>query len=303
MLAAGSNKLVQAILQTITYVDGFDFPLTRAEIHRYLASESATPAEVNTALATSPLLAQTLHREDDYFMLRERSSLVGTRQKRLQLARQAWPQAIAFGAQMARLPFARMVAVTGSLAVDNVSGDFDIDFLIVTEDKSVWLCRAFAVMLVRLAGLRGIELCPNYFISENALTFQERNLYTAHEVAQMVPLHGLQIYADLRQQNPWTFDFLPNAVDAPQPEGLKAIDRRQIGALSRRTQMAAEDLLRSPAGRWLEKWEMERKIRKLALQGQWRESQFSSSCCKGHFHHHQSQAMDSYESRLLKDLT
>ncbi len=303
MLATGSNNLERAILQTVTYVDGFDFPLTRPEIHRYLAYEGATLEEVDAALATSPLLAQSLYREGDYFMLRERPDLVGTRQKRLRLARQTWPQAVAFAAQMARLPFARMVAVTGSLAVDNVSGQFDIDFLIVTEDDSVWLCRAFAVMLVRLAGLRGVELCPNYFISESALTFQERNLYTAHEVTQMVPLHGHDVYAELRRQNQWTLDFLPNAVDAPRPEGLNAVDRHQAGALSRHAQRAAESLLRTPAGRRLEKWEMERKINKLTLQGQWLESQFTSNCCKGHFHLHQSEALESYESRLLQDPT
>lgn len=303
MSAVGSNKLEQAILQTVTYVDGFDFPLTSAEIHRYLAHENATQVEVSSTLDSSPFLARTLHREDGYFMLSERASLVGTRKQRLEVARQAWPQAVAFGSQMARLPFARMVAVTGSLAVDNVAEGFDIDFFIVTEDDSVWLCRAFAIALVRMAGLRGVDLCPNYFVGESALTFHERNMYTAHEVTQMVPLHGHRIYEELRRQNEWTCDFLPNAIGPPKPDGLAAVQAPQPGWFSRRMQLEAESLLRSPAGRWLEKWEMERKIRKLALQGQWNESLFTSSCCKGHFHDHQSEALDSYESRLLHDAT
>lgn len=303
MLATGSDKLEQAILRTVTYVDGYDFPLTLAEIHRYLAHERATVEEVDAALATSPLLGDALFRDNNYYMLRQRTKLAAIRQTRLQNARSVWPQAIAFAAQMARLPFARMVAITGSLAVDNVTGDFDIDFLIVTEDDSVWLCRAFAVALVRLAALRGVELCPNYFVSESALAFPERNMYTAHEVTQMVPLHGLDVYAELRRQNDWTVDFLPNAAGPPQPVGMQALDPRQLGRATRGVKRAAETLLRTAPGRQLERWEMERKIKKLATEGQWQESYFSSSCCKGHFHHHQSEAIASYNARLLKDLT
>jgi hypothetical protein len=71
--------------------------------------------------------------------------------------------------------------------MDNESGR-DLDFLVVTLPGRLWLCRGMAMLLVRLARRLGDELCPNYFITTQALAFPSQDLYSAHELVQMAPL-------------------------------------------------------------------------------------------------------------------
>jgi hypothetical protein len=182
-----------AIMRTLAYADMFDYPLRPAEVHRYLVAEAASLQRVDQALRDSRLLRELTSQVDDYYALRGRTSLVRLRQERQQVSGGLWPRAARYGRLMAGLPFVRMVAVTGALAVNNVDRRVDLDYLVVTEPGRLWLCRALVILLVRWALLRGGVICPNYFISTSALSIAERSLYTAHELAQMVPISGMGV--------------------------------------------------------------------------------------------------------------
>src|SRR6185437_13782883 len=138
------------------------------------------------------------------------------RLQREALAARFWPRAQRYGRMIASLPFVRMVAVTGELAMDNVRDTSDIDFFIVTEHRRLWLCRLFVLSIVHVAARFGYTVCPNYLLSERSLAITERDLYSAHEVVQMVPLSGLDVYKQFRLANKWVYEFLPNAVSAPR---------------------------------------------------------------------------------------
>src|SRR5438309_1230064 len=193
----GRAAFERAIVQAVAYADVFDYPLTGEEIHRYLVGVPASRSAVRAALSVPP---NGLIRSGRYFTLAGRESAIETRRARAAHALDYWRRAVRYGHAMSNLPFVRMVAVTGGLAMDNMS-DGDIDYLVVTEPGRLWLCRALIVGLVRVAALKGTELCPNYLLSERALVLSERNLFTAHEVAQMVPLAGQQTYARMRELN------------------------------------------------------------------------------------------------------
>jgi hypothetical protein len=276
-------------VQTVAYADVFDYPMTIDEIHRYLVGVRASRGDIREMLNTPP--PKALARSGRYFTLAGRENAVGIRRARAALAAEYWRRALRYGHEMSRLPFVRMVAVTGALAMDNVA-DGDIDFLIVTEPGRLWLCRAMVVSLVRFAGLKGTELCPNYFLSERALVLTERNLFTAHELAQMVPLAGLHTYEQLRCLNRWTDTFLPNAAGAP----------RRITAVEQTpgpTRRIVEGTLRSRICAPLEHWEMKRKIRKLGTRGNGHvEAAFGPDWCKGHFGDHGHVTLSRYEARL-----
>lgn len=282
----------EGILQAVAYADVFDYPLTAEEVHRYLVGVPASLATVREVLHNGSLVPRYLVRHQRFFSLPGREGTVETRRRRAEVACQKWPRAAYYGRIIAGLPFVRMVAVTGALAVDNVEPDADIDYLIVTEPGRLWLCRALVIGVVHLAARRGDVLCPNYFLSEQALALEERNLFTAHELVQMVPVTGLDVYHRMRQLNTWAHRFLPNALGPPRWMDISV-------APWPRARAAAEAALRTSIGTWLERWEMNRKVRKFSRQnGGTVEVAFCAHWCKGHFDNHGQRTLKAFQERL-----
>jgi hypothetical protein len=283
----------QAILRTVAYSDIFDYPLTTDEIQRYLIGANSSPDDLYATLNSGRLVPYALHHQGGFFSLPGRLQIVERRLKRKTSAVNLWSKALGYGTRIAHLPFVRMVAVTGALAMDNEPGR-DLDYLIVTEAGRLWLCRGLVMLLVRWAARYGDQLCPNYFLSENALVFEQRNLYSAHELVQMVPLYGLDLYWKIRQLNGWTADYLPNAsglprgdipiIEQPRPLPLKSL---------------AENVLRTPPGEWVDSWEMQRKQRKFKrIYPPSREADFCADWCKGHFGEYGQRTLAAYYDRL-----
>ncbi len=280
--------LHRAILHTATYADIFDYPLTAPEIHRYLTGLPASFETVQNALPGP------LQRCDNYYTLLGREAIVAIRQRRQQNAAVLWPLAVRFGASIARLPFVRMVAVTGSLAMDNVEENADLDYLVVTTPGRLWFCRALILVLGRLAALQGAQICPNYIISQNALAFSPASIYAAHELAQMVPLAGLDVYEEIRMRNRWMESFLPNAAGAPLADRIHPETAPRVLGVP-----WLEALLQTPPVAMIEKWEMDRKIRRLRREnGDNPEASFSPDCCKGHSQRHGQKTAQKLESLL-----
>lgn len=278
VLGVSSEKLSHAIFHTLAYADVFDYPLTAGEVQRYLTSIRASREEVLQALSGEECFA----RVGDYFTLPGRGSIVETRERRAATAARLWTQAIRYGSMIGMLPFVRMVAVTGSLAMNNTDEDNDIDFMIVTEPGRLWTVRALSLLIARVARRTGIHLCPNYLVTTNALELQDRSLYVAHELAQMIPVSGMDVYREIRSANRWVEDYLPNACDAPDlPPSLKSVPAR---SLIQRTLELVFDLQFMNR---LEEWEMNRKIERLTReQSSSVESYFSADVCKGHVDRH-----------------
>lgn len=287
-----SHALNSAILRTVAYADVFDYSLTVGEIQRYLIERRADLPEVEASL--DGLTSGRLVRSGGYYTLPGREQLVPLRRERGWVAVRLWPKALRYGRAIAGLPYVRMVALTGALAVDNVVSGADLDFLVVTAPGRLWLCRAAVILLVRRAALAGDTVCPNYFLTESALEYPRCNLYAAHEIAQMVPLAGMAVYRRMIRLNPWVADYLPNAVLPPRwPSG----QLERSGRSGR--QAAAEALLNGSLGAKLERWEMARKLEKFNRRKDgFGEVCFCADWCKGHFDGHERRTLSAYAERL-----
>jgi hypothetical protein len=285
----------EAILHTLLYADIFDYPLTPAEIHHFLIDVPASREAVHQALENSTWLRARVAIQGSYVTLPGRQHLAALRETRRQSSERLWAVARRWSAVLGCLPFVRMVAVTGALAVDNAPPGDDIDFLIVTAPGRVWLARGLAVVAVRLARLFGAGLCPNYVLAESALEQHRRDLFIAHDLAQMVPLVGLRVYKQMRAANTWASRYLPQA-SAP----LRDEPERALPGWALRMQQWGEALLGSGLGDSLERWEQTRKLRKFAAAAGQAGSaaELDAERVKGHFDDHGHPILRKYEERV-----
>ncbi|MBK8026418.1 MAG: hypothetical protein IPK19_34780 [Chloroflexi bacterium] len=290
------EPLEAAVLRTILYADIFNFPLTPREVHHFLiAPQAVTPAQVEHALA-SLSERDILNFSGGFVMLAGRSELAGIRQRREAAATALWPKAVLYGRWLGRLPFVRMVAITGALAMRNPSdADDDLDYFLVTAHGRVWLARLCAIAVVRLSKLRGVVVCPNFVLAETALVQSRRDLFIAHEVTQMVPVVGRNLYDLLRRSHLWVVNLLPNAEDAfylendDAPRGiwnlLKTLTERALGGA---------------IGDRLEAWEFRRKVHRFSPKMHIPDSaaQLDENQVKGHFNDHGHPVLRRYQELL-----
>lgn len=288
-----------AILRTVLYADIFDYPLTPAEIHYYLIATSASAQQVLSIIENSAWLRSRLSLTRGFVTLNGRQSIAAVRETRSRSSAQLWPVARRWAGLVGGLPFVRMVAVTGALAVDNAPPGDDIDYLIVTTPGRVWLSRALAVVMVRVARLFGVGLCPNYVLAQTALSQQRRNLFIAHDLAQMVPLAGRTVYSEMRAANPWAADYLPQARGP-----LKAEPELRLARWQSALQRAGEWLLGGRLGDALERWERDRKLRKFApVAGQPSSAaELDADRVKGHFDDHGYPILKKFNERVQQYL-
>jgi hypothetical protein len=281
------SVLDRAVVESVAYSDVFDYPVTLEEIRRSLPI-IATDADVEASLQA---VRHYVSSGSPYYVLAGREALAETRARRAEASRRLLRRAGFYGRLIARLPFVRMVAVTGSLAVDNAEEDHDIDYMIVTAPGRVWLARALSIVVVRFAALRGLTLCPNYVLSQSALTLPERDAYTARELLQMRVLAGHGVYAHLLERNAWWFDLLPNWRPAVSNGETKRGLVRRLG----------EWLLGGSLGDALERRLLRRKGAELRAQAEGNaEAVFDETVCKGHFEGHRARLEASLTERLAR---
>jgi hypothetical protein len=283
-------RLRRAIAAAVAYADLFDWPLTPDEIHRSLPIP-ARLSEVTAALAPARL-GPALAAVDGFVVAHGREELVERRMRCAEVSAELWPRAARAARVVGRLPWVKMVAVSGSLAVGAATDDADVDLFIVADDGRVWLARAVTIgvakAVIRLPSRRRVHLCPNYLIGESALDLWERDVYTAHELTQLVPVAGLDVYRSLLERNRWYLQFLPNA-------GEKGLPPVRPGA------GWGQRLFSTPVTSTLfdrlERWEMTRKVARLRSGGNGSEVCFDATTCKGHFGGHRRRVLTHYAIR------
>ena len=198
-----------AIARSVVYASLFDYPLTLAQLRQTLIGSPLTPTQILATVRDSAALREIVEYRDGYFFPVGRGELIAERRRREARSRAFLASHRVLLATIGKLPYVRMVALSGSIAHLNLERGGDLDLFIVTRGAHVWTA-AVAVVLLAKAMRRRRTLCANFVVSDRALAFAPPDLFTASQIVGLKPLTGAEVYRALLAANPFVRRFYPN---------------------------------------------------------------------------------------------
>lgn len=223
------SKKSSPYFSTLKYHNIFDYPLRRDEIvHWY------TPYKTKAG-------SLSIQKKDDYYFLSGREDLVIKRKLRQKASLKKLKTAKTVAHMLSVIPTIKMIAVTGSLAMMNADPASDIDFMIITKKGTLWATRVLTLLILAINKIstrrfgeknQKDKICLNLWLDESALSWPKRNIFTAHEIAQVLPiLEKDWTYEEFLRKNRWIKKYWPNAVSFFDSKKSKKTKTRNWEAL------------------------------------------------------------------------
>ena len=211
-----SEKL---IIKTLLYSDIFDFPLSEEEIWKYLICEKNV-SEKHFANRIKKINS-VVFRKNNYLFTTNRESIVKKRLKRTKESKIKLEIAQKIIRKLFLIPTVMFIGISGNLSMLNSEKKDDIDIFVIVKKNKIWITRFFLIAMLKFMGVyrkRGEKevsnkICLNMLVDEANLKLSPnlQNLYTAHEVSQLMPIRERKgIYKKFIESNSWIYDFLPN---------------------------------------------------------------------------------------------
>ncbi len=214
------SPVAAGIVRNLIYSDIFSYPLNVEEI----VSRSDVPrvTELTIRQELNELVKKGLvHRLGTYYSTQKQNAWEQRRKVGNQGALKAMKLAKMMSGFISLFPFVRAVMISGSLSKDYMDSKSDLDFFLVTAPKRLWIVKALMVLTKKVIFLNSYRyFCVNYLISTDRLEIEEKNLYTATELATVIPTYGSDVYVEFRKANSWALEYYPNF-----PERLFAAEK------------------------------------------------------------------------------
>jgi predicted nucleotidyltransferase len=203
-------NLKKNIVSTLAYFDMFDYPLSYNEIFLFLecgCGEGEFKKTLNDLLA-----CKLIYQFDNFYSLKNDFTLITRRNQGNKKAQELLKKAKTVGQLLIRFPYVRGIGISGSLSKNFADENSDIDLFIITKKNRLWIARTLMHFFKKLTFLVNKQhyYCMNYYIDEVQLEIVEKNIYTAIEVATLIPLEGDSTFAAFYSANTWAKDYLPN---------------------------------------------------------------------------------------------
>jgi len=203
-------ELAQSLLKKIIYFDIFSYPLLPEEIAEYCNYPDLNYDKMQKVLDELRSTNMTNYKSGFYFLGNDESKI----EKRLEenhLAIIRMNTARKYSSLVSKFPFVRAVFISGSLSKNVMKPDSDIDFFIITQPGRLWLCRALLTIFKKIFLWNSHRnFCLNYFIDTNSLEIPDKNVFTATEIAFLLPMYNYLLYQEFMKANDWYRLEYPN---------------------------------------------------------------------------------------------
>lgn len=215
MPARNDSEIEMAILRTLSYFDIFNYPLKASEIFNFLhinVSRRELEQTLNKLAAEKQVVQNS-----DLYSLKCDPSIFERRIKGNLLADRLFPQVKEKADLIFQFPFVRAVMASGSFSKNFMDDKSDFDFFIICAPKRIWISRMLLVLYKKIFLKNSHRhFCVNYFIDESNLEIDEKNIFTATELATVLPLTGFHHYERLMAENQnWMSQNFPNLQPRP----------------------------------------------------------------------------------------
>jgi len=210
------TKLQQDIVRTLAYFDVFSYPLSSEQVKAFLPRNSVTLPQLEECLGS---LAESgvVGREDGYYFLSDQPiAVVADRIRSEQNAKRMMKRAHWVARFLKQVPFVRGIFLTGSLSKDVAGPSSDVDFMIVTASRRLWIAKMIITGIRRIFLFNSIRyFCFNLFVTENGFLFAGQDIFNAIEIATTRVLWNEEAYRRFQAANSWIRHFLPNWKSQP----------------------------------------------------------------------------------------
>jgi len=216
---AENKAIARSLIKKLIYFDIFSYPLSPEEAVLYCNYPNLTMEEGLNVLQMLKQKSLINYKAGFYFLGTDVTKIY----KRLEdniLANKRMKTAKKYAALISNFPYVRAVLISGSLSKNVMKPDSDIDFFLITKPDRLWVCRAILTLFKKIfLGNSYRNFCLNYFIDTNSLEIPDKNLYTATEIALLLPMYNYPMYQKFMHANNWHYAEYPNI--GLRPENVK----------------------------------------------------------------------------------
>ena len=293
------NNFRNDILKVLAYFDMFHYPISEKEIILFLPNKSSR-FSISDQLHQLTL-DRIIFRFGDFYTLHNDLQLMHKRLAGNKRAAADLLTAYRISKFLYRFPFVRAVSISGSLSKNFSDPKSDIDYFIITSPGRLWIARTFLHLFKKLTFLSGVQhhYCMNYFIDEEALVIEEKNIFTAIETVTLLPICGNGTQENFFSANRWTDHFLPNC-------RIVLKENYYTGGKLRFKKMV-ESILNNRLGTWMDdqfmkitsrRWERKDRKCMVNMKGNRMGIICRKHCCKPNPAYFQNEILMQYERKI-----